>query len=313
MVNLRINCVGVARVNVITLTMDDASVPGATGVWRSPGPLADRSFLDDDWRSPFAGGAGDDRLILANDPACTRIFVDKHVNPVFAGGCLHWMFRTDEWRYDESHGILSFSLADESFRRAPQSYFSTADLVSPSPEDYTANKLIYKRRRNEGPEFGSTSDDDEVIMPLGRALVELNGSLCMVRDVRRRRRNDVKGQRLFEIWKLQDCKAGSWSMDYSINSSSLAGQQEDIVEQQLTKPRLVVPICYIGTGSSRKMVLLTSAHKAHVYDPDTNALQTVADFCSEVVKEPCPELLRFVLYQQSLVHLDDMEHGLAGD
>lgn len=221
------------------------------------------------------------------------------------------MFRTDEWRYDESHGILSFSLADESFRRAPQSYFSTADLVSPSPEDYTANKLIYKRRRNEGPEFGSTSDDDEVIMPLGRALVELNGSLCMVRDVRRRRRNDVKGQRLFEIWKLQDCKAGSWSMDYSINSSSLAGQQEDIVEQQLTKPRLVVPICYIGTGSSRKMVLLTSAHKAHVYDPDTNALQTVADFCSEAVKEPCPELLRFVLYQQSLVHLDDMEHGLG--
>jgi hypothetical protein len=91
-------------------------------------------------------------------------------------------------------------------------------------------------------------------------------------------------------------------MDYSISLAS------GVVAEQLTKPWLVVPICYIG-GS--KIVLVTSAHKVHVYDPNTNALHILAspdDMEKPRTKEPS-EFLRFVLYQESLVQLDDMEHA----
>ena len=253
-VNLRVNCTDKARCNVLTLSDD------STRAWR--------------WVA-----AADQ--FLADPP----IFVDKDVDPVFADG---WMFKTNGTRYDEPHGILSFSLADESFRQAPQPFFSTVDLAL----------LDYKSIDPRRSRVGFTSSGDSVIMPAGRALSELNGSLCIVRDVRRR--NDV--ERLFEIWKLQDYEAGSWSMDYTI---SLAGD----VAEQLTKPWLVVPICYTG---GRKIVLVTSAHKAHVYDPDTNALHTVASLSltddMTHKAEETSEFLRFALYQESLVQLDDMEH-----
>jgi F-box interacting protein len=256
-VNLRVNDSDKARCNVLTVSDDSA------GAWRSL--AAADQFLAD-----------------------SHVFVDKDVDPVFATGCLHWMFRTGGTRYDEPHGILSFSLADEYFRRAPQPSFSTADLAL----------LDYESTDPRRSRVGFTSSCDTVIMPAGRALAELDGSLCIVRDVRRR--NDV--ERLFEIWKLQDYEAGSWTMDYSISLAS------GVVAEQLTKPWLVVPICYIG-GS--KIVLVTSAHKVHVYDPNTNALHILAspdDMEKPRTKEPS-EFLRFVLYQESLVQLDDMEHA----
>ncbi|CAM0877236.1 unnamed protein product [Alopecurus aequalis] len=258
-VNLRVNLTDRARCNVLTLS------DGSAGAWRSPA-TADQ--------------------FLADGP----IFVDKDVDPVFAGGCLHWMFKTNGTWYDEPHGILSFSLADESFRRAPQPSFCTADLAL----------LDYKSKNPRRSRVGFTSGCLSVIMPAGRALAELDGSLCIVRDVRRR--NDDVG-RLFEIWRLQDYEAGSWSMDYSI---SLAGD----VAEQLTRPWLVVPICYIGSG--RKIVLVTSAHEAHIYDPDTGALHTVASLTDDLkpkAEEPS-EFLRFVLYQESLVQLNGMEHDV---
>uniref|UniRef100_A0ACD5ZX81 Uncharacterized protein n=1 Tax=Avena sativa TaxID=4498 RepID=A0ACD5ZX81_AVESA len=260
-VNLRVNCTDKARCNVLTLSDD------STGDWR-----------------PLAAAAAADQFL----PDC-HVFVDKDVDPVFADGSLHWMFKTDGTRYDEPHGILSFSLADESFRRAPQPFFSTADLAL----------LDYESADPQRSRVGFTSSGDSVIMPAGRALTELNGSLCIVRDVRRR--NDVEG--LFEIWKLQDYEAGSWSMDFII---SLAG---DIAEQ-LTKPWLVLPICYLG-GSRRKIVLVTSARKVHVYDADTNDVHTVAasltDDMVRKAEEPS-EFVRFLLYQKSLVQLDGMEY-----
>ena len=47
-----------------------------------------------------------------------------------------------------------------------------------------------------------------------RALAELDGCLCMIRDLRRRR--DVAA--MFEVWKLKDYESGVWSLDYRIHA-----------------------------------------------------------------------------------------------
>ena len=51
-----------------------------------------------------------------------------------------------------------------------------------------------------------------------RALAELDGCLCMIRDLRRRR--DVAA--MFEVWKLKDYESGVWSLDYRIHEDLLA-------------------------------------------------------------------------------------------
>ncbi|RLN17246.1 hypothetical protein C2845_PM02G04770 [Panicum miliaceum] len=57
--------------------------------WRSPAVASLVDFSDDNMINPYA-------------------------EPVFANGCLHWMFRTQY--LDKPRGILTFSIADESFR-----------------------------------------------------------------------------------------------------------------------------------------------------------------------------------------------------
>jgi hypothetical protein len=114
--------------------------------------------------------------------------IDRNVQPVFADGCLHWSFRTNY--LDKPHGVLSFSLADESFRRVPQPPFSMVDLV-PVHLNGVRN---YRLLRAKGIRSGS---GEEVAMPVGKTLAELDGRLCMVRDVRHR--SDDAGGSLFEI------------------------------------------------------------------------------------------------------------------
>ena len=55
---------------------------------------------------------------------------------------------------------------------------------------------------------------ENVASPARKTLAELDGRLCMMRDVRHR--GDVGGL-LFEIWKLQDYAMGIWSLDYRID------------------------------------------------------------------------------------------------
>jgi hypothetical protein len=47
----------------------------------------------------------------------------------------------------------------------------------------------------------SSESREELHVPVGKTLAELDGRLCMMRDVRHR--TDLGGL-LFEIWKLQD-------------------------------------------------------------------------------------------------------------
>lgn len=222
--------------------------------------------------------------------------IDRDVQPVFADGCLHWSFRTNY--LDKPHGVLSFSLADESFRRVPQPPFSMVDLV-PVHLNGVRN---YRLLRAKGIRSGS---GEEVAMPVGKTLAELDGRLCMVRDVRHRSDHDV----LLEIWKLQDYDTGSWSLDYRVDLPA-PGQRQ---RQLLTAPWLVVPLTYLGGSrpgdKKRKLLVATTAHEAHVYDPDSGTLRTVASIDSS--GDGDNDSIRLLLYQESLVRLPGMQHGLG--
>lgn len=101
-------------------------------------------------------------------------------------------------------------------------------------------------------------------VPIGTTLAELDGRLCMMRDVRHH--SDMGGL-LFEIWKVQDYEVGSWSLDYRI--------------ERLKTQWLVVPLRYLDDGggqqgAKRKLRLTTMVREAYVYDLDSGTLETVA-------------------------------------
>lgn len=64
---------------------------------------------------------------------------------------------------------------------------------------------------------------------------------------------------------------------------------------------------------TRKLLLATTAHEAHVYDPTRKTLQMVASMEDEEksgcdVPEFMVDRLRLVLYQESLAHVAGMEY-----
>jgi F-box interacting protein len=80
------------------------------------------------WRAPAA--AHSLQVDPNDDDDDNHEIIDPYMQPVFADGRIHWILRR---RYlDKPHGILCFSLADETFRRVAQPSFSTADLVPSS-------------------------------------------------------------------------------------------------------------------------------------------------------------------------------------
>ena len=119
------------------------------------------------WRSPAAASLVD--FSFSGDD-----MIDPYAEPVFADGCLHWMFRTEY--LDKPHGILSFSLADESFRRVAQPSFSTVDLVP-----YDLNGAPQRHEYQLWRALGVRSESGEnVASPAGKTLAELDGRLCMM-------------------------------------------------------------------------------------------------------------------------------------
>ncbi|XP_051216692.1 uncharacterized protein [Lolium perenne] len=208
--------------------------------------------------------------------AIRDVVVPTGTDPVFADGCLHFMLSPKYWLRDEPQGILSFSLGGESFSRIPPPPFAAADAVK-----YSKDHLK--------PDPDAAEDSQEVKAPAGTTLAELDGSLCMVRD----RRTDAMDT--LEVWKLHAGSTGSWSLDYTI----------DLVSDLLKLPRVVVPLCYImDDGETRKILLATTLRKAHLYDPSTKKLHTVA---SNAKGAPmCP-----VFYQDSIVSMAGMEYGTA--
>ncbi|CAN6227760.1 unnamed protein product [Urochloa humidicola] len=262
------------------------------------------------WRTLTGGDAADAGLLGVTDDA--EIDSDcNNAGAVFADGCIHWSFNTHYLYVDKPHGVLSFSLADESFRRVAQPPFTTADVVP-----YHGNEVIKHNQQQLGRVSTTGGGEGQGTLPVGTTLAELDDRLCLVRDVRLR--DDVAG--LFEIWKLEDYDAGTWSLDYRVD---VAGRR---AARALTRPWLVVPLRYLPGGSqggnNRKLMLATTAQAVHVYDPDTNTLETVASLagCRDVVVgggdgvsvRGFNDYLRLLLYQENLVRFPGMESGKKG-
>lgn len=163
--------------------------------------------------------------------------------------------------------------------------------------------------------------------PTGPVLAELGGRLCMLRDLRHR--DDMDGT--FEVWRLDDYDSGAWSLSYRVDLAEHAAKR-------LMTTWFVVPLCYLtGDGdSSDRIMLATTMQEVHVYDPRTRTLGTVVsvldadeattspnhenftEFQQESTFSLCDrsedlpsskDFLRFVMFQESLVHLEGMEYG----
>ncbi|CAL5096030.1 unnamed protein product [Urochloa decumbens] len=107
---------------------------------------------------------------------------NRKVPPVFVGGFLHWLIDPDGPEFFNKKkpraAVLSFSLTSETFSWVRSPPFSAS----------------------------------------GAHLVELDGHLCMVRDLRR-----GSWPSMLHIWKLSDCSSGEWSLSHRIELPSWAG------------------------------------------------------------------------------------------
>jgi len=96
----------------------------------------------------------------------------------------------------------------------------------------------------------------------GVHLVELAGHLCMVRDLRH--------VGVLEIWKLNDCSSGGWSLEHRIDLLQHVGR--DVV----IEPEIVRVIGSVGSCvSTKRIVIATSKRKVIVYDPVSQTVETV--------------------------------------
>uniref|UniRef100_A0A0E0L4R4 F-box domain-containing protein n=1 Tax=Oryza punctata TaxID=4537 RepID=A0A0E0L4R4_ORYPU len=127
------------------------------------------------------------------------------------------------------------------------------------------NPLVF----GKAPELWIRSPPFEVS---GAHLVELDGQLCIVRDLRDRS-TDVC---MLEIWKLKDYNSGDW----------------DLLEPQIVKD---------SCGSSKKIIIATSKHKVGAYDFVSGTLKTIisiSETCTSYQNEKFD--IRFSLFKECL-------------
>ncbi|KAG2571516.1 hypothetical protein PVAP13_7KG127755 [Panicum virgatum] len=202
---------------------------------------------------------------------CEGSLVSDTTDPLFADGRLHWMLteRAADGAQGDLDGILAFVLGNESFKRIP-----LPPLALPSAD--------------HPPGYPP---------PLGATLAELDGRLCLLQDLRRRKH----GVALFDLWMLRDLTSGSWSLDRRIDL-------KPHVDKELMLPLHVSVLCYVGgeipAKSKKKILLATTMGRVYLYDQDTGELHTVAKN-----KGCAKQYMRLVLYQDCIVQFDGMEYG----
>uniref|UniRef100_A0A0D3HV88 F-box domain-containing protein n=1 Tax=Oryza barthii TaxID=65489 RepID=A0A0D3HV88_9ORYZ len=268
------------------------------------------------WRAPAGEGSS------SSMPAAS--FLVQNMDPVLANGCLHWALRgaSRVSENDDDSAVLSLSLAAESFRRVPMPPFAKDDVRRCFMDD--SKPYPAANPRKPGYIKGTT--------PTGPVLAELGGRLCMVRDLRHR--GDMGGT-TFEVYRLDDYDSGAWSLSYRVDLSGHAAKR-------LMTTWFVVPLCYLagadGDGdSSDRIMLATTMQEVHVYDPKTRTLETLVSavhadeamtrsqrqnstasqqesppfsLCNHSEDLPTSkDYLRFVMFHESLVHLEGMEYG----
>ncbi|KAK3145007.1 hypothetical protein QOZ80_4AG0321250 [Eleusine coracana subsp. coracana] len=199
---------------------------------------------------------------------CEDAVVSPRWDPVFADGRLHWMLvsraGTSEQQAGPLTGVLAFTLdSSESFARLPLPLFDNKSL----PEHAT--------------------------------LAELDGTLCLLRDLRRPR-NAVA---LFEVWKLRDYgrTPPSWSLERRIDLTPHIGKE---LKRPWEGDFFVVTSTSSGNGT-REILLATTTQRAYVFEPHTGELRTVATRNCSVPQRH----MRHLLYQESLVQVQGMEYG----
>jgi hypothetical protein len=202
------------------------------------------------WRPP-SSTAADGGVVPSTlaGPALLTATKDN-LEPVFVDGFLHWLVNPT---MPESMpvAVLSFSVADETF----------GCWVRPPPFDWDGRGTAH--------------------------LTELDGRLCMVRDLR----HNSAG--LLEIWKYGnggDC----WSLELRID---LALAAQHVGRDDLTGPRHVRVL-----GKKNKVIFIaTSKGKVVTYDPVCGALVTIFQLGGETSRaETRLSLSRVSLFKHSL-------------
>ncbi|BAF09069.1 uncharacterized protein [Oryza sativa Japonica Group] len=188
--------------------------------------------------------------------------VMNKLQPLFFNGYLHWLINPLHHVKLPRASILSFSLTDETFRWI------------------------------RSPPFVAS----------GVHLVELDGNLCMVRDLRDRSTAVCK----LEIWKLKDYNSGDWSLDHRID---LTGQlPRDLLEPQIVKVIGSAGSCRSGT----KIIIATSKHKVCSYDPVSRTLETItsiSETCTSYQNEKSD--IRFSLFKECLTPVHKTREEIA--
>ncbi|CAM0949124.1 unnamed protein product [Alopecurus aequalis] len=217
----------------------------------------------DCWRLPVAGGVPSSLRQLVASAILNASF--NKLPPVFANGSLHWLLDPRK----PGVAVISFSITEETFACIPSPPFWVPGAW-PASNPWSS----------------------------GEHLVEMDSRLCLVRDLRDRARH---GGSSLEIWQLLD--DGGWSLNHRIN---FFGQ----VARDLRWPEIVIRVvASLGNSSRMKIIIASSEHKmhskyekkVHVYDPRSEALETVLSI-TETHSSPEYERpsSRFSLFEETL-------------
>ncbi|CAN6350336.1 unnamed protein product [Urochloa humidicola] len=172
------------------------------------------------------------------------------VPPVFVGGFLHWLIDPEFFDKKPRAAILSFSLTSETFGWVRSPPFSVS----------------------------------------GAHLVELDGHLCVVRDLRW-----GSWPSMLHIWKLEDFSSGEWSLSHRIELPR-AG---DFLERKAVR----VIGSFGGSKPGEKIIIATSRHEIFTYDTMSSSLEAIHSSTMETETHPQvePYDVRFSLFEETLV------------
>ncbi|CAM0949614.1 unnamed protein product [Alopecurus aequalis] len=225
------------------------------------------------WR-PASGGVPEH---LRSAVKCATIFegTTTKVPPVLANGRLHWQLYPHSFNDD----LFSPGVEHHSGHSVPVLCFSAADeslsvVAGPAVE----NIIEYCELNDLSP-----------AVPLH--LVELQGLLCMVRDLR----HPIHRDSVLEVWALRDYSHSVWSLDYRV---SLTPQ----VARDVYSPRFLTVLDCTRAG---KILIATSEHKVHAYDPATGDVDTVLTVPEDVVglQEEAVAGIRIGLYEDNFTRV----------
>jgi len=188
--------------------------------------------------------------------------VHYKIPPLFAHGFLHWLINPSFFIKLPRAGILSLSLTSETF-----------SWVRSPP--FVASQVH---------------------------LVELDGHLCMVRDLC----SGLPTCGMLEIWKLEDYSSGDWSLNHRIDLSGY-------VPSEFLEPQVVKVIGSFGNSkSSKRIIIATSKHKVFAYDPTSETLGTIHSTMEiQTSHQIEPSDIRFSLWKESLVPVHKTKEEVA--